>query len=178
MRLGIRFKLFLLSVGLIVITVASFDVWMSRAIAEYVTANIRDDLYVRAAVVAREASQLRAPFDDVTTWDGRADELAKTLSVRVTLIAPNGSVIGDSVVDGDELAKMENHRERPEVVEALRTGRGASERVSVTLRIHWMYVAIPFEHAGIGESAMTTGIARVARPHLAEHAGGCPRRGR
>lgn len=151
----------MLSVGLILVTVASFDVWMSRAIAQYVTVNIRDDLYVRAAVAAREASQLHAPFGDVAAWDGRADELAKTLAARVTFIAPDGSVMGDSVVDRDGLAKMENHRDRPEVVEALRTGRGSDERVSATLQIRWMYVAVPFE------SATAAAIARVARP-LAE----------
>ncbi|HBA40134.1 MAG TPA: hypothetical protein DCZ05_10445, partial [Deltaproteobacteria bacterium] len=46
-------------------------------------------------------------------------ELGRDLAVRITLIALNGNVLGDS----DELSvAMENHATRPEVLEALSKG--------------------------------------------------------
>jgi two-component system phosphate regulon sensor histidine kinase PhoR len=159
LRLGIRLKLFLVSVGLILLTVAAFDLWMSREIAEYVTTTIRDDLYVRANVVAREAGELDADADDLAKWDAHADALGKTLEARVTFVRLDGKVLGDSEVDLAALPRVESHVDRPEVVLALATGRGASERVSTTIDKRLLYVGVPYMRDG-----KTAGVARVARP--------------
>lgn len=49
---------------------------------------------------------------------------------RLTLIASDGTVLFDSMTDA---VQMENHLERPEVVQALQTGEGESVRLSDTL---------------------------------------------
>lgn len=51
-------------------------------------------------------------------------------SQRITWIDADGTVLFDSYVD---VSQMENHGEREEVVEALKTGRGESTRYSTTL---------------------------------------------
>ncbi len=48
---------------------------------------------------------------------------------RFTLIAPDGTVLFDSLTEAD---KMENHAGRPEITEALKTGRGSAYRYSAT----------------------------------------------
>ncbi|HEY8076531.1 MAG TPA: HAMP domain-containing protein, partial [Labilithrix sp.] len=158
MRFGIRLKLFVVSVGLIFLTVAAFDLWMSRAIEQYVTASIRDDLLVRAAVVARESEASEASLDDLAAWDARADDLGHTLQARVTIVRLDGKVVGDSDVDLAALEKVENHADRPEVRSALATGRGASERLSATVNERLLYVGVPFQRDG-----KVAGVARVAR---------------
>ncbi len=60
-------------------------------------------------------------------------------SVRVTLIAQNGEVLGDSSADWQE---MESHKDRPEVIEAYRKGWGTAQRYSNTLKVNMLYVAV------------------------------------
>ena len=59
---------------------------------------------------------------------------------RYTLILADGRIAVDSDEDAD---RMENHRNRPEVVAALGGGRGMEVRSSSTLGTDWMYVAVP-----------------------------------
>ena len=61
-----------------------------------------------------------------------------SLDNRVTLIAPDGSVLYDS--DADE-ARMDSHAQRPEVLAALESGTGESTRYSDTLSEVTIYYA-------------------------------------
>ena len=47
-----------------------------------------------------------------------ARRIGSLIGARVTFIAPDGRVVGDSAETFDGLAAMENHAQRPEVVEA------------------------------------------------------------
>jgi two-component system phosphate regulon sensor histidine kinase PhoR len=77
----------------------------------------------------------------------------------VTIIGLDGVVLGDSEIATADLAKLENHRGRPEVIAALAAGRGASVRHSATLARRMMYVAIPFHRAG-----QVAGTVRISMP--------------
>lgn len=57
---------------------------------------------------------------------------------RVTLISPTGQVLFDSMVNPEQ---MENHAQRPEVVQALQEGQGNSTRTSDTLSEVTLYHA-------------------------------------
>ena len=58
---------------------------------------------------------------------------------RITLIAENGTVIYDNMTDA---STMENHADRPEIIEALMTGTGESHRYSDTLSQMTIYYAV------------------------------------
>jgi two-component system, OmpR family, phosphate regulon sensor histidine kinase PhoR len=75
-----------------------------------------------------------------------AAHLGKTLPARVTFIAADGTVTGDSMVAGADLASLENHATRPEVLQAKATGVGISRRYSHTVRTDMLYVAVPVSH--------------------------------
>lgn len=60
-------------------------------------------------------------------------------NTRITWIAPDGTVLYDSVADA---SKMENHLGRTEVQEALDTGTGESTRYSSTLAEKTIYYAV------------------------------------
>lgn len=60
-------------------------------------------------------------------------------SIRVTWIDENGTVLYDNVGDA---SSMENHRARPEVIEAMETGEGSAVRESSTLGKSTYYYAL------------------------------------
>jgi two-component system phosphate regulon sensor histidine kinase PhoR len=66
--------------------------------------------------------------------------LGQNTDTRFTIILPSGRVIGDSEKD---LVLLDNHANRPEVVEALKGEVGSSRRYSQTLDTELMYVARP-----------------------------------
>jgi two-component system phosphate regulon sensor histidine kinase PhoR len=99
--------------------------------------------------------------------DDEADRMGRLLDARVTLIAPDGRVIGDSSETVEGVAAMENHAQRPEVVAARATGLGRSRRHSDTLKIDMLYVAAPVNHPRIGVVRVAlplTSIGRELRP--------------
>jgi two-component system, OmpR family, phosphate regulon sensor histidine kinase PhoR len=78
--------------------------------------------------------------------EAEAARIGKTLPARVTLIAADGTVVGDSMVSGPALATLENHGTRPEVLEAKARGVGVSRRYSHTIQTDMLYVAVPVDH--------------------------------
>lgn len=64
---------------------------------------------------------------------------ARDSGTRVTLIKRSGVVLADSESVADE---MNDHSTRPEVIQALETGVGTSERYSNTRHLDFIYVAV------------------------------------
>lgn len=87
---------------------------------------------------------------------------ARHNQLRVTLIALDGRVLGDSQAQPDT---MENHKDRPEVVAALAGTPGIDLRTSVSVGEKMYYAAVP-----IRQGQETLGILRMAlkAPDLAE----------
>ena len=95
-------------------------------------------LLTRANLLASELPPLSP--DTVETVDRRCKEFGHLTQTRVTVILPDGRVIGDSDQDP---AHMENHRNRPEIADALAGQTGKAVRFSDTIRRTLMYLAIP-----------------------------------
>ncbi len=72
--------------------------------------------------------------------DGFAKQLGREINIRITIVAPDGKVIADSEEDPQ---KMENHRTRTEIAQALEDSTGRFLRVSETLGKEMLYIAIP-----------------------------------
>ncbi len=160
MRLGIRAKLLLVSLALIAISFAAADAYVTRAFDAQLTLQVRDDLFVRAALVAREAAASRHALDDVPGWEDLASRLGAVTRSRVTFIRKDGVVLGDSDVDLAGVPALPNHGSRPEVLSAFASGRGSSDRTSATLQQRLMYVAVRFD--ANGPPAQEPVVARVA----------------
>ena len=69
-------------------------------------------------------------------------DLADRFGVRLTVILPSGKVVADTRQDP---AVLDNHRERPEVAEAVAGAIGRSVRPSATLHEPFMYLAVPLK---------------------------------
>lgn len=67
--------------------------------------------------------------------------LRSKLGLWVTIITPQGRVMGDFNVDRDGVEYLENHLEQPEIVQALAQGVGQTQRYSTTLNINQLYLA-------------------------------------
>ena len=105
-----------------------------------------------ARQLAREARLVAIEWRPSTVPDALADAAGEALGHRVTLIAPSGTVLGDSEFDGPALRALQNHRGRPEVIDAMRAGAGLSRRLSPSAGDEELYVAV----------RTSLGVARVS----------------
>ncbi len=161
MGLGIRGKLFLLSLGLITATLVMAELALTPSLERELTQNIHRDLEARGKLLKREVQhQIKTlnaqPSNTLTTL---THELSQQAHLRLTLVAPDGRVLGDSDLTESELLRIENHGERPEIKAALQGQVGTSIRQSTTLDHRMMYVALPLQ-----QDQQTLGVLRVALP--------------
>lgn len=75
-------------------------------------------------------------------------------SLRVTIVAEDGSVLMDSNAD---IGDMSNHGNRPEIAEAFATGKGRDERRSETLDKSTFYYAAKMEDGNVLRVAKEAG---------------------
>ena len=118
--------------------------WSLRA---QMVGRIERDLEAKTRLAAELLS--RQPPMAPAQIDDEADALGAKIGARVTLIAPDGTVLGDSAEDGAALAAMENHGARPEVVDSQAGGLGVSRRYSRTLGVDLLYIAAPTRNPSI-----------------------------
>ncbi|MGB9750328.1 MAG: ATP-binding protein [Caldisericia bacterium] len=92
------------------------------------------------------AYTLEEPIKEKLSFENKTkiDEYIKSLKIekgfRLTVIKPDGVVLGDSILDP---STMENHKSREEVIEALNGKIGKSIRYSTSTKENMLYVALP-----------------------------------
>jgi two-component system phosphate regulon sensor histidine kinase PhoR len=106
---------------------------------------IEDRLVLEARLVADILVREPAPAD----LHAEAHRIGPLVGARVTFVAPDGRLAGDSALTQAQLAAAENHASRPEVVEARRTGVGRARRYSVTVGPEMIYIAVPVNHPAV-----------------------------
>ncbi len=87
-----------------------------------------------------------------------AQNTAAGTSFRITLIRPDGIVVADTNNDPEN---MNNHADRPEIVQASEEGTGLSVRFSTTEAKHFFYAAFRIESK---DSESSAGYFRLAVP--------------
>jgi two-component system, OmpR family, phosphate regulon sensor histidine kinase PhoR len=121
-----------------------------RVLESYFIDQLTDSLVTDA----RAVQQVLSP---TAPSEAQVRVFGKAIGVRVTIIRADGVVLADSEHDP---STMQNHRNRPEVRQAL-TGRiGVSSRVSATIGSPFRYVALPPQNDQ---------IVRVALPLTTVH---------
>lgn len=155
-KLRIRGKLFLVTAGLILVSVLVAYFTAKSDIEADTMRRMRGDLLVRAQLVSAAAGAIPLTTSG-TEWDDLADRLGRDGAIRVTLIRRDGLVVGDSMVPTTELSEVDNHAKRPEVQAALRGHSGQAQRYSATMGQEMIYAAVPLYRNG-----SLWGAARVA----------------
>ena len=136
-----RSRLYLFSLFAIVVLSVAGGPYLLGRLRESHEQRLRIELTQKANMVAF-ALQSSQPGAGAQHLDEIVDELGKVGGARITVVAPNGDVIADSQADGAALAALDNHAERPEIVQARKTGRGWQHRYSTTLGARSLYVAV------------------------------------
>ncbi len=85
-------------------------------------------------------------YDEAVKALGNSISYKDHTPYRITIIGDDGKVLGDSSAD---ILSMDNHLDRPEVIEARKVGVGSSRRDSDTLDINMLYVAVYDKDMGI-----------------------------
>jgi two-component system phosphate regulon sensor histidine kinase PhoR len=147
MRPGFRAKVFLGSLAAAAVSLVTLAMVMSWEVREQqrraIELRLTDEARLIADLLARATSL------DETELDREADRLGELVSSRVTFVADDGRVVGDSTQTPAELASIENHGSRPEVVAARGGGVGSSNRYSATLGTDMVYVAARTLHPSV-----------------------------
>jgi two-component system, OmpR family, phosphate regulon sensor histidine kinase PhoR len=144
MTISVRLKLFIGSMAaaaLAVMTMALLVPWQLRAQERLVIER-------RLADESKLIADLLSSARDITEadMDREADRLGTLVSGRVTLIAGDGRVVGDSTQTPAELETLDNHASRPEVLASAGGQVGTSQRYSTTLQTDMVYVAFGSSH--------------------------------
>ena len=87
------------------------------------------------AILVYSNSSQKDTFQEIAT------EYADASNLRVTLIAADGIVIGESSLPSKQLTQIDNHINRLEVIAAQENGEGFSTRYSNTLKTEFIYFA-------------------------------------
>ncbi len=138
---------------LILAVMGSLTLYLSDLVRRTQIGDLETQMVAEAGLLG-EASAAALAVQDTAFLDAQARHWAEVLQARVTLIAADGTVLGES---HEDRAQMENHLYRPEVQQALSSGQGSSIRFSNTVRYDMLYVARRVMAGGT-----TVGYVRIA----------------
>jgi len=103
--------------------------------------NSEKELTIRAKLLQKSfADSLKVNLTQIQYIDEQCKVIGETTGTRVTVVRPTGIVIGDSL---GNIKMMENHKNRPEIIQALKMKKGVSIRYSSTFDKNMMYIALP-----------------------------------
>jgi two-component system phosphate regulon sensor histidine kinase PhoR len=151
---GIQWKIAVPFILLTLVTMTILGIYLVNFARNLQLENLRSSLEKEASITAE--ATLPAFLGEDGNQDVLAKKLGQEIDTRITIIALDGTVLGDS---NEDPATMENHATRPEVAEALAGSLGESQRYSTTLNENMLYVAAPIKNG-----SQVLGVARVALP--------------
>ena len=119
--------------------------------------NLREEIERTLTGQARLTAALLSHSGPLADPDAEADDVGRRIGARVTFIAEDGRVLGDSDVDAASIPMVENHAAREEVAAARANGEGLAVRRSHTTAIETLYAAALVRNSPVA-------VARVALP--------------
>jgi len=152
--MGLRLKLMLSYLFFIIAIAGSLYLYTDHVLETNLMEESRANLLnqVRLARLLVMSDHMKLPPQKL------AEKVGSTIKERLTLIALDGRVIGDSEVSAAKLGELQNHLDRPEVQAALASGTGIAMRYSETLKTDMLYVAMAYG------SDRNEGVVRLAMP--------------
>ncbi len=153
---SIQWRITIPLVLLVVVIMGALGAYLAISTRSSQLADLRSELEHEARITAEASLPGFLNPSGQDSPDTLAKRLGEEIKARVTIIARDGTVLGDS---DEDPAIMENHAGRPEVIDALSTGLGESTRYSTTLKRMMLYMAVPVSYQG-----EILGVARVSLP--------------
>ncbi len=122
---------------LTIVAIAAVSIYSFQAMSGIYLQSLEADLVTRARMFGEHAREYAPP-----ALDALCKELGHASETRFTLVALDGTVLGDS---NQQPSAMEKHGNRPEIQMALSGKTGTDRRRSQTLKKEMMYVAVPLK---------------------------------
>jgi len=130
-------QLFYSYVPIIIIALIVLVFFINQITRDFYYKHVKEDLYERAVLTSKVITFHkggRQSFQELVKSAG------KQTNMRITIVDESGVVIADS---DEQPSLMDNHLNRPEIMESKLNGVGSSQRFSTTLNQEMMYLAIP-----------------------------------
>jgi two-component system phosphate regulon sensor histidine kinase PhoR len=126
-------RIFILYAIIIVLAAIILEVYITAAVRGNYIATHESSLLIQASLISEEI-----PFASSARLDDLCRHLKDVTGARVTVIAPDGTVRGDS---DKHSSLLDNHADRPEIKDAQTSGTGTAIRMSESLHYDFLYVA-------------------------------------
>ncbi len=124
-------------VVMILATTLTFMWLTTHTIKKFYLQIVEEHLIEWAKIASILSEQI---YQDQDRLDSLSSKLDNLTGIRITFIAPDGTVLSDSRKKANQ---MENHKHRPEVSTALKGEKGVAIHQSPTLGLKMMYLALP-----------------------------------
>ncbi len=153
-RRGLIWKVLPPFLAIALVSLVAMAFFATHVVRTFHYARTRADLEAAVQIVLRHL-QAREHVDEALAVE-TCRALADMKQYRFTILRANGNVLADTRADTEQ---MENHADRPEIRDALRSmGTGSSIRQSATVKEQLMYVAMAMVDGG-----HVLGVVRASR---------------
>jgi two-component system phosphate regulon sensor histidine kinase PhoR len=126
-------KLIAAVIGVLITSLVAVDFMASRIAADTYVDTLKIELTQKCRILALEES-------DMAANPARLADLARAAGGRISIVRQDGTVIADTE---QAPTKMGNHATRPEIIAAVRGAVGSDTRMSASVGINYLYVAVP-----------------------------------
>jgi two-component system phosphate regulon sensor histidine kinase PhoR len=150
LKRGIFRRIFIIYALIMAAAVVFIEIYITDTIRASYIQELRNNLTVQGRLIAK-----KIPFQLYSSLDGMCRQIKQDTGARITIITPDGTVVGDSDHDAKT---MDNHIHRQEIQQAFLDGVGTSIRFSDTLKYDFLYVAVSVSRDG------QTGFVRLSLP--------------
>ncbi len=158
MRLNLHVKITLVFGVILAVILLGIFLYLDHSLRQNTYSRIEENLRKQTLLAQSFLEEYFSKDFGYDELDAIADQIGEDLKLRATIIGLDGTVLGDSQLDGKALYEVENHLYRPEVQEALYSGIGQSRRFSTTVTEELLYIATVF-----GEPK-SEGVVRLSLP--------------
>lgn len=132
-------RTFISYVGIIALVLGLVYLFTQNAVKNFYIENLTTHL-IQVGYSLKPGIQELYEANDLAGMDRLAKEVGKEMETRITVIAPDGRVLADSQKDPGQ---MENHKNRPEILEALKGKTRETNRFSATMHEQMLYLGLP-----------------------------------
>jgi len=154
-ELRLFWQVFWAYLAIMIVVIAGLGLYASREARRFYVDRKSSELETAAWLCADRLADL-ARAGRWPEVQSVCEELGQKLSMRITVILPSGKVVGESLEPPE---RLDNHADRPEVIEAHGGAVGRSFRFSNTRGEELMYVAVPLK-----QEDQVAAVVRTAVP--------------
>ncbi|MFP4242584.1 MAG: ATP-binding protein [Chitinispirillaceae bacterium] len=152
----IAWRFFLVCFGITVVSLW-ITTWYSTHIHKrlFIQKTI-EDVNKRAVLLQKEFSRYITDTANYSMLDSLSVKIGNDINTRITIILPTGEVIADSERDP---RSMDDHANRPEIIEVFSGRKGVETRYSNTLDKEMVYLALPLKDGNGTEAVLRLAVS-------------------